>query len=182
MTRSLLLAAGLCLAATAAQALHVCTDASGRRSYQDQPCSLPPPRVVHAPLTAQELTPRAVQETVRRFHAALSDRDATSASRLLGSGFTSVIQTGERRSAYTRAMFTTMVERVVTAASMYSAQARCQAPVAAGAQYSVTCEVHERMTLLNKPHESRSTESFRIGLEDGQVKLLELSSVQHARS
>jgi hypothetical protein len=58
-------------------AINVCTDASGKTIYQQQPCLSLAPRQENAPVATQAITPAIANETIRRFRASLTPRQRT---------------------------------------------------------------------------------------------------------
>lgn len=173
----LLLALSLAAPASA-WAVNVCTDASGKTVYQQQPCLALAPRQENAPVAARAITPAVAAETVRRFRASLSSRDATNAANFLAPGFTASIQTAKGTEQYDRAAFADMLSRVLNAATAYKSAARCSAPVIADASATVACEVHESLTILKKTSDGVSSDTHRIAVVDGAARFVSIASIQ----
>lgn len=168
----------LFLAPTAALAVNVCTDASGKTVYQQQPCLALAPRQENAPVAARTLTAAVATETIRRFRASLSSRDATNAANFLAPSFTASIQTAKGAEQYDRAAFADMLTRVLNAATVYKSSAKCTAPVLADSIATVACEVHETLTILKKTSDGVSSDTHRIAVVDGVAKFVSIASIQ----
>lgn len=160
-----------------AMAMNVCTDAAGKTVYQQQPCPPLPLRRENAPLAAAALTPAVVEETVRRFRASLSNRDAATAAEFLAPTFTASIRTASGTERYDRAAFAGMLTQVLNAAAVYKSAALCAAPVMGDFSASVTCEVRESLTLLKKSSEGLSNDTHKVAVFDGVAKLVSITSV-----
>lgn len=178
---SILLVAALLGMPTAALAINVCTDASGKTVYQQQPCLALAPRQENAPVAAKAISPAVAAETIRRFRASLTSRDATMASNFLAPSFTASIQTSKGTEQYDRAAFADMLTRVLNAATVYKSAAKCSAPVIADATATVACEVHESLTILKKTTEGHSSDTHRIAVVEGAAKFVSIASVARER-
>jgi hypothetical protein len=163
-------------ALSAAQAQHVCTDADGKRSYQDRPCEALPTKTQNAPLAAGRLDAKTALAAIQRYQAAMSDRDTTAAVRFLARGFSSRAESPKGTEAYDRRGFVQLLTRVLNAASQFRSQANCAAPVADGAKFRVTCAVTESLEILGRKQGANSTEVYTVLLEDGEVRFSEIVS------
>lgn len=170
----------LLAAAPAAQAVHVCTDAQGKRSYQDQPCALKAANPALAPLAAAQLTPALAMGTVQRFRQAVEQRDPMAASRLLAEDFKAEVHKATSRRSYNRAVYVQAMDMVLSAASGISSQPRCVPAAGEGGLFVVTCEVTDRMDILSRSVTTKSTDTYRVKVEGGEAKLAGVLTVVHS--
>jgi len=176
-----LLFAAIIATPTAALAINVCTDASGKTVYQQAPCLSLEPRKENAPVAATAMTASLATETIRRFRASLSSRDATMASHFFAPSFKGSIQDAKGTAHYDRTTFAEMLTLVLNAATAYKSEAKCATPVIAEGIATVVCEVRESITILKKTSESVSSDTHKIGLTDGAAKFVSISSIQRAK-
>lgn len=168
----------LTLVAPWAVAINVCTDANGRRTYQDQACPMLPAKAENQARPAGDLTARIAGETVQRFHQTMSQRDIAAATGYLARSFRATIERPKGTSRPTRGEFAKMLTDVLGAASQYQSLATCDEPDGGQGEWLVRCEVREHLVLLSKTTEGNSTELYRVILEDGHARLAEIKSKQ----
>ena len=175
------LAAVFALAAqlSSAWAINVCTDATGKTVYQDQPCQSLPPVTGNAPVPASNLSAANVMETVRRFNAALTARDVTTVNRFLASGLKVTTTNAKGTERYTREAFIAMLAQVLNAATSYESSARCGKVDVREGEATVQCELSERMVLMRRTQIGRPTETYKLVLNGGLVQFSEIVTQDH---
>lgn len=179
MTRSALCLLVL-LSCNAAHAINVCTDASGRTSIQDQPCTLLAATGKNEPIAATALTPAIAADTVKRFSANLESRDVVTATRFLTPKFKASVQTDTRQRWLDRTSYAQLLRQSLTAAKTYELKTTCAKPVEVPEGFEVTCESRDTLTLLNKQLGGTSTETHKVVLADGVARLASIQSRQHS--
>jgi hypothetical protein len=162
-----------------AWAINVCTDATGRTVYQDQPCLAVAPVVANEPVAARVLTPALVSETVRRFGAAMMARDPTTAIRFFAPGFKSSLTNAKGTQSFTREEFIDMITQVLNAATSIETVARCGKADVQRGEGTIECELSERMVLMKRTQLGRSTERYRLIVSEGVVKFIEMNTREH---
>jgi hypothetical protein len=179
-TRLILRALVACLACSPllAAAAWVCTDAAGHTSFQDRPCEGKPPSRNWAPVKASELTTAGAKETMRRFDAALNERDMVAAGALLASNFTTLFPERDRLVPLGRAEFMNRYTRVVQASKIYRSEHLCQEGVAdpGTRTLKLDCRNAESIDILHRAKSTDTRELVRIGLEAGELKIVEISN------
>lgn len=169
----------------ASHALHMCTDAAGKASFQDKPCATRDAAPQFAPLKAQAVTEANAQDTVRRLTGAMNARDVVAAQRLFARSFESRIFRGPNEPVQLNgAEFGAFMSRVLLAARSYNVQRSCRHDPAADTAgvLALRCSYSGRLDLLNRSHASQGEELLRVGVEDGEVKLVELSEPKAAEA
>ncbi|MBL8342902.1 MAG: hypothetical protein JNL30_15650 [Rubrivivax sp.] len=178
-TACLLLAA----APMSALALHVCTGADGKSSIQDKPCERPEAAPQHVPLKAQAVTPALALETAKRFTDAMQARDVNALRRLLARGFVSRITRPDGKVISLDApRFGEYMSRGLAAAKAYRVTRTCKHEPAGdrAGVVALRCSYSDRMELFQRVATSQGEELMRLGLEYGEVKLVELSDAAAA--
>lgn len=160
-------------------AINVCTDTFGKTIYQDQPCQSVPPVAGNAPIAAKTLTPTVVRDTVKRFNAALSMRDVTTASRFLAPKFKATIEDASGVTRYSRDTFSKLLADVLNAATSYEVLPRCGHVEIQGDEAIVQCELTERLVILKRRHGGTSTDNYRLVLNGGYVQLQAIEAKKH---
>jgi hypothetical protein len=163
----------------ASHALHMCTDAAGKASFQDKPCATRDAAPQFAPLKAPAVTEANAQDAIRRLSGAMNARDVVAAQRLLARGFESriLMPRSNQPALLNRAQFGEYMSRVLLAVQAYQVQRSCRHDAAAdtGTALTFRCSYSGRVDVLNRSHASQGEELVRVGVEDGEVKLVELS-------
>jgi hypothetical protein len=160
-------------------AINVCTDAEGKTVYQDQACLSVAPNARNQPVAAQVLTAPLVLETVRRFQAAMSARDVTTAGQFLTPNFKATITTESGTERYTRTTFIRLMTDVLNAATSYESVARCGDVSIGSGEAVIRCELKERMVLLKRQAGGDSTSEYRVVSSGGRVLLSTNESKAH---
>ena len=182
MTLALLLATPL-----ASHALHVCTDANGKSSFQDKPCETREAAVQFVPIKTKVLNEAVAQDTMTRVTAAMGARDVAALQRMLARGFESrmtiKVKGGEEQVVADANQFANILTRALQAAKTYRIQRSCKRDPAGdrGAEVlALRCTYTDRLELLNRVLTSRGDEVVRVTLENGEAKLLEMSEAPAA--
>ena len=174
--------AGLLLALPlASQAVNMCTDANGKASFQDKPCETRDAAPQWLPVKAKLVNEANARDTVARLTAAMSARDVVAMRRLFARGFESrIFRAHDDPVLLNGAEFGFFLQRVLQAAKAYRIQRSCQHDAAADTKDVVVlrCTYNDRLELLNRVIQSQGDETMRVGVEDGEVKLLEMSDTK----
>lgn len=157
----------------------ICTDAAGHTSFQDRPCEGKTPSKNLTPVKATELSAAAAKETVRRFDAALNERDMTSAGRLLRTDFKTQFPERDRLVPLGRDEFMDRYTRVVQASKSYRSDHRCQEGELEPQTrtWKLTCRNAESIDILHRAKSTETRELIRLGLEGGELKIVEISNL-----
>jgi len=179
---ALLLAAPL-----ASHALHVCTDANGKSSFQDKPCETRAAAAQFVPIKARALNDAVALETMTRVTAAMGARDVAALQRMLARGFESrmtIKVNGHEDPVVANAnQFAMILTRALNAAKTYRIQRTCKRDPAGdnGTEIlALRCSYNDRLELLNRVLTSRGDEFVRVVIENGEAKLVELSEAPAA--
>jgi hypothetical protein len=164
----------------ASHALHICTDASGKSSFQDKPCETRDAALQYAPLKAVSVTEAGAQETVKRFTGAMGARDVVAMRRLMARSFESrIFLSSDKRdpAVVSGAQMSEMFSRVLQAAKAYRIQRSCSRDSAqdVAGEIALRCAYKSHLALLNRTVESSGEEFVRVGVENGELKLVEIS-------
>ncbi len=176
LTTALLLAAPL-----ASHALHICTDGNGKSSFQDKPCETRDASAQFAPLKATAVTEPQAIETVKRITGAMGARDVVAMQRLLSRSFESRIfmSRDERDPILINAdQMSMLFTRTLQAAKSYQVQRNCsrdKAATPAANEVALLGTYKSRLEVLNRKAESTGDEFVRVGLENGELKVFEIS-------
>lgn len=164
----------------ASHALHICTDANGKSSFQDKPCETRDAAPQYTPLKATSVTEANAIETVKRFTGSLGARDVVALRRLLARNFESrIFLSSDNRdpAVLNGAQIGALFTRVLQASKTYRNQRTCSRDTAQGVagEMALRCTYKAHMELLNRTIDSTGDEFVRVGIEDGEVKLVEMS-------
>lgn len=173
----LVLMAGLPCGAMAAW---TCTNEAGKTTFQDRPCEGKAPSGKWSPVKTRELTTAGAQETLRRFDAAVNERDLVSAGRLLSKDFRSLLVDKRGRHELGRNEYMESVTRVVQASARYQSDRRCNdgRPDALSQSLRLECRNVQRIDLKRRGGSSAETlELVRLALEGDEIRIVEISSV-----
>lgn len=163
-----------------AQAAWTCTNEAGKTTFQDRPCEVKAPSGKWSPVKTRELTTSGAHETLRRFDAALNERDLVSASRLLSKDFRSLLVDKRGRHELGRNEYMESVTRVVQASARYQRERRCDdgRPDALSQSLRLECRNEERIDLKRRGASRNETlELVRLVLEGDEIRIVEISSV-----
>ncbi|MBC7957669.1 MAG: hypothetical protein H7Y33_17600 [Cytophagales bacterium] len=172
----LVLMAGLPWAAHAAWA---CTNEAGKTTFQDRPCEGRAPSGKWSAVKTRELTTAGGHETLRRFEAAVNERDLVSAGRLLSKDFRSLLVDKRGRHELGRNEYMESVTRAVQAAKRYQSERRCDdgRPDALSQSLRLECRNAVRIDQMRRGGNSVETlEIVRLALEGDEIKIVEISS------
>lgn len=163
-----------------AQAAWTCTNAAGKTTFQDRPCEGKAPSDKWAPVKTRELTSAGAHETLRRFNAAVNERDLVSAGRLLSKDFRSQLVDKRGRHELGRHEYMESVTRVVQASKRYQGERRCNdgRPDALSQTLRLECRHAVRIDQARRGDSRVETvEVVRLILEGDEIKIVEISSV-----
>jgi len=163
-----------------AQAAWACTNEAGKTSFQDRPCEGKAPSDKWAPVKTRDLSTAGAQETLRRFDAAVNERDLVSAGRLLSKDFRSLLEDKRGRHELGRNAYMESVTRVVQASKRYQGERRCNdgRPDALSQSLRLECRNTVRIDQPRRGGNSVETlEIVRLALEGDEIKIVEISSL-----
>ncbi len=163
-----------------AQAAWTCTNETGKTSFQDRPCESKAPSDKWAPVKTRDLTTVSAQETLRRFDAAVNERDLVSAGRLLSKDFRSLLVDKRGRHELGRDQYMESVTRLVQASKRYQGERRCNdaRPDALSQSLRLECRYIVRIDQARRAGNGVETlEIVRLALEGDEIKIVEISSV-----
>lgn len=177
------LAALLLALPMAAQALHVCTDANGKSTFQDKPCEARDAAPQFVPVKAASLSDANALETMNRVTGAMNARDVTALRRLLAPGFEARMP--RKNGGYmviNAAQFGEIMTRALEAAKSYRAQRSCRRdPGGDSAEVlALRCSYTDRIEVLNRVLNSQGDEFVRVAVLNGEVRVIELSEAAAA--
>ncbi|MBC7995518.1 MAG: DUF4124 domain-containing protein [Rhizobacter sp.] len=164
----------------AAQAAWTCTNQAGKTTFQDRPCEGKAPSDKWAPVKTRDLSSAGAQETLRRFDAAVNERDLVAAGRLLSKDFRSLLVDKRGRHELGRNEYMESVTRAVQAAQRYQGERRCNdgRPDALSQSLRLECRNAVRVDQSRRGGNSVETlEIVRLVLEGDEIKIVEISSV-----
>jgi hypothetical protein len=177
--RASLVVLGACLP-WAAQAAWTCTNEAGKTTFQDRPCETKAPSDKWAPVKTRDLGSAGAQETLRRFDAAVNERDLVSAGRLLSKDFRSLLEDKRGRHELGRNAYMESVTRLVQASKRYQGEHRCNdaRPDALSQSLRLECRYTVRIDQARRGGNSTETlEIVRLALEGDEIKIVEISTV-----
>ncbi|MEO8152315.1 MAG: DUF4124 domain-containing protein [Rhizobacter sp.] len=162
-----------------AQAAWTCTNEAGKTTFQDRPCEGKAPSGKWSAVKTRELTVAGAQETLRRFEAAVNERDLLSAGQLLSKDFRSLLVDKRGRHELGRAEYMESVTRVVQASKRYQSERRCGdgRPDALSQSLRLECRNAERIDTLRRGSSVETLEIVRLALEGDEIKIVEISSL-----
>ncbi len=167
----------------AAHALHVCTDANGKSTFQDKPCETRDAAPQFVPVKAPGVNEANALETMNRVTGAMNARDVTALRRLLAPGFEARLprKTGGYM-VINAAQFGEVMTRALQAAKSYKSQRTCRRdPAGDSAEVlALRCSYTDRIEVLNKVLSSQGDEFVRVALLNGEVRVLEMSEAAAA--
>ncbi|MBC8023852.1 MAG: DUF4124 domain-containing protein [Burkholderiales bacterium] len=181
MKRAFAAALALAAAQVSAQGLYICTNEKGNKSYQDEPCTTKMPSPALAPVKADALNDRVVRETMKRYEEAMSTRDPIAVARLLSPSLKVDLKMidGSKSGKYDYVKFTDTVRLVLNAYPSYRVKHKCKAGKAPSATVAVLdCVTEEEIKIQGKFMWGQANETFHFVVENGEVKIRELISVQ----
>jgi hypothetical protein len=173
----LMLMAGLPWGALAAW---TCTNEAGKTTFQDRPCEGKAPSGKWSPVKTRELTTAGGHETLRRFEAAVNERDLVSAGRLLSKDFRSLLVDKRGKHELGGNEYMESVTRAVQASKRYQSERRCNdgRPDALSQSLRLECRNAVRIDQVRRGGSSVETlEIVRLALEGDEIKIVEISSV-----
>lgn len=163
-----------------AQAAWTCTNEAGKKTFQDRPCEGKAPSDKWAPVKSRDLTAAGAQETLRRFEAAVNDRDLVAAGRLLSKDFRSLLVDKRGRYELGRNEYMESLTRVVQASKRYQSERRCNdgRPDALSQTLRLECRNVVRIEQTRRAGSSVETlELVRLALEGDEIKIVEISDL-----
>ena len=181
MKRRLAIVATLVAVQASAQGLYICTNEKGNKSYQDEPCRTKEPSSALAPVKSESLNDRVVRETMRRYEEAMSTRDPIAVARLMSPNLKVDLKMLDRSKSekYDFIKFTDTVRLVLNAYPTYRVKHKCKPGKAPSATVAVLeCLTEEEMKMQGKLMWGQANETFHFAVENGEVKIRELISVQ----
>lgn len=171
-------ALALAAALPAAHALHVCTDAAGKSTIQDKPCAARDAAPQFVPAKAAALTPALALDAAHRLSGAMQARDVSALRRLLARGFEARLtgRNGETASL-DATRFGEFTGSVLHALKSYQVTRTCRHDPAGDSAgvVALRCRYSDRMEYFQRTQVSQGDEYIRVTLEDGEVRVLELS-------
>jgi hypothetical protein len=162
----------------ASHALHVCTDANGKSSFQDKPCEARAAAPQFTPLKAPALTDANALETMNRLTGAMNARDVDAMQRMLARGFESRIsRKADEHIVLDANQFGQFMTRALQAARSYRIQRTCRRDPAGDSAdaLALRCSYADKLEMLNRVVNSQGDEFMRVTLQNGEIKLLEMS-------
>lgn len=181
MKRAFAAAVALAAAQVSAQGLYICTNEKGNKSYQDEPCTTKMPSPALAPVKSEALNDRVVRETMKRYEEAMSTRDPIAVTRLMSPSLKVQLTMLDRSKSdkYDYYKFTNLLKLVLDAYPSYRVKHKCKAGKAPSATVAVLdCVTEEEMKIQGKFMWGQANETFHFAVENGEVKIRELISVQ----
>lgn len=161
-----------------AQAAWTCTNEAGKTTFQDRPCEGKAPSGKWSAVKTRELSAAGAHETLRRFEAAVNERDLVSAGRLLSKDFRSLLVDKRGRHELGRNEYMESVTRMVQAAKRYQSERRCNEgrPDALSQSLRLECRNVERIDQSRRGSSVETLELVRLALEGDEIKIVEISS------
>jgi len=162
-----------------AQAAWTCTNEAGKTTFQDRPCEGKAPSGKWSAIKTSELTTAGAHETLRRFDAAVNERDLVSAGRLLAKDFRSLLVDKRGRHELGRDEYMASVTRVVQASKHYQSERRCGdgRPDALSQSLRLECRNAERIDQGRRGSSVETLELVRVALEGDEIMIVEISSL-----
>jgi len=164
----------------AGHALNICTDAAGKPTFQDKPCETRDAAPQYTPLKAASVTEAGALETMKRLTGAMGARDVVAMQRLMAANFESrVFMSRDKKDpgVINRAQVADLFTRVLQAAKAYHLQRSCSRDTAhqAAGEIALNCNYTGRIEVLSHASGSGGVEFARVGVENGELKVLEVS-------
>ncbi len=164
----------------AAQAAWTCTNEAGKTTFQDRPCEGKAPSDKWVPVKTRDLTTAGALETLRRFEAAVNERDLVSAGRLLSKDFRSLLEDKRGRHELGRDAYMESVTRVVQASRRYQGERRCNDGRQDALSQSLMLECRHAVRIDQARRGGSRVETLeivRLALEGDEIKIVEISSL-----
>lgn len=172
--RNSLLLVFLAFSMQSVQAMNVCIDEQGKKTVQDQPCPKSVTAIANEPMMADSLSVANAQETVRRFTAAINDKNLDQMKSFLGASFSNEVhRAGQASISMSKSQYIAEMTKDLSVPGKITILRSCSLQSEHDKESMVfSCQVKEQQEAGGKEENVvNSDEYITVVINDGVIKI-----------